>query len=149
MVDTRAALASLRQEIDADNPRRLAHAECISDWDGADIVVTTRRNMGREPLLTDGRFVVVQTHEFEPAGRHIVTRHASALAWLLCRLRDTIGASPDGAALQFDLFDRLASVAVRFLEENGDWAGEEGLLDAVLAEAETLVSGECVGEAAA
>jgi hypothetical protein len=121
MDEVKSRLADLASLISAG---RIGSAEF---WVGADVAILDSEPEARQP-------------GFYPDPRWVVTPNAAELSWLFHELRDAFIDHYDGQS-KIELFGRLANAAGRYQSRVGEGGDPQGLLGAVLHEAQTIADG--------
>ncbi len=129
-------LDELQRKIEAGDFIR--DAQTVSEWGGADVIISSRLSQDVEKWLGDGH-LVISLQDTEPRRRAVITACSKELSWLFYRLRDIFVGTIDFMS-KYDFYGRLAQSAIDYIEANKECSECTHLLKTVLDEAKRMSS---------
>jgi hypothetical protein len=127
-------LNELEQRIDS--KEFLEHAKTVSEWGGADVIITSRLNDKIKNWQNDNQFTV-SLQDTKPQRRVIITKYSKELSSLFYELRNIFLSEMDHIS-KYDFYGLLAQSAIDYLETHKENVECAPLLMAVLDKARSF-----------
>lgn len=129
------SLSDIQRQIDSGEVFQVA--QFISEWGGADVIISDHLSDRIRRWLEDAPSLVLSAQSTVPQRRAVISEYAKELSWLFVQLREAFSGSLNYIN-KYDFYGRLAQTALDYIQDHGENTQCQGLLHAVLAEARKM-----------